>query len=331
MTVEIQENNAPETLDKNKFPVLVIEDEQTTGYLIKRFLESSGYKVTVVSDAEDGWDLIIKDYYPIMIIDWLLPGMDGIQLTTLIRKMNFPGYVFIIFLTGKTSTQDIIQALEAGADEYITKPFDRSELVARLNTAVRILQLEENLKKAYQKMIKDPMTGAYNRGFFTNRMPSEINRAIRYQRPLSFVLCDIDFFKEVNDTYGHVAGDKLLKLFVDSIRVITRREVDLIIRYGGEEFAIILPETHLPKAMQIVERIRHAIDKKLFNVNYQEIHFTVCFGVATYDPTLTPNAVTLEEIVNAADAKLYECKREGRNRSKGIVLHSDEPIASDPQ
>jgi two-component system cell cycle response regulator len=303
-----------------KYPILLVEDEKQTRKFIDMLLRRSGYEVTSVADGSEAWALLQNTFYPIVLSDIRMPDMDGFELCRKIRNATFPRYVFIILLTAMDSREDVVRGLEAGADEYLIKPFDNAELVARMNTASRILNLESSLKRAYHEMVIDPMTGAYNRGFFTRRMPEEIQRTTRYHHPLSLILGDIDHFKAVNDNYGHQVGDAVLTAFVDSMQQHTRLGVDLVVRYGGEEFAIILPETDLERSLATAERIRRFTQENIFAAHGRDVRFTASFGVASYHPDKTENEPTLESMVDVADKMLYYCKENGRNQVKGEVL-----------
>ena len=246
--------------------------------------------------------------------------MDGLQLCRLIRQDKWPGYVFIILLTAKDSKDDMITGLEAGADDYLTKPFNHAELIARLNTGKRILELERSLTNANEEIrilsITDPLTGCYNRGYLTKRLPQEIKRARRYNRPLSVVLSDLDHFKGVNDTYGHQAGDLVLKEFVQCIRGSIRHDVDWVARYGGEEFLIVFPETDIECARQPTERIRKRFSKRVLEMEGKNIVITASFGITGFDPNTPDQEITPDTMIRKADKYLYRAKREGRNRCR---------------
>lgn len=322
MGVNISEVSVKEEKGKadGNYPILLVEDERITRIIIEKHLHKAGYEVVTAADGREAWNILQNRFIPIILTDWVMPEMDGLELTQKIRNTEFSGYIFIILLTALDTKEDIIKGLEAGADEYLTKPFDGTELVARLNTATRILDLEQSLKKAYDEIITDSLTDAYNRGFFSKQIPKEIQRATRYKHPFSLVLCDIDFFKQVNDTHGHQAGDLVLKSFVECIKELIRSNVDLIVRYGGEEFALILPETGLESALNLTERIRQEIADNVFIANGNKIRFTASFGVSTYDPNLTEIEATTDLMVHLADKLLYMCKNEGRNKVKGAEL-----------
>jgi len=196
---------------------LLAEDNPVTRKLLEKTLHKAGYEVTSVENGRKALDLFKEKFFPIVLTDWMMPEMDGIELCKAIRKNGSDGYVFIVLLTSKDSKDDIVSGLEAGADDYLTKPSNRAELIARIKTGIRILELEGSLKKANEEIrilsITDYLTRSYNRLYLSERLPQEIVRARRYRHPLSLVLCDIDHFKSVNDTYGHQAGDKVLREF----------------------------------------------------------------------------------------------------------------------
>lgn len=202
---------------KQHFPILIAEDDPVSRKVLEKTLTKAGYEVVSVENGKKALEILNKRFFPIILTDWMMPEMDGLQLCRLTRQNRWPGYVFIILLTAKDSKDDIITGLEAGADDYLTKPFNHAELIARLKTGKRILELERSLTNANEEIrilsITDPLTGCYNRGYLTRRLPQEIKRARRYNRPLSVVLSDLDHFKSVNDTYGHQAGDLVLKKF----------------------------------------------------------------------------------------------------------------------
>lgn len=280
--------------------------------------------VVSVENGQKALELFNDRFFPIVLTDWMMPEMDGLELCRAIRKNTYPGYVFIILLTAKDSKDDIIRGLGAGADDYLTKPFSHAELIARLNTGKRVLELERSLKDANEEIrilsITDPLTGTYNRGYMTERLPQEIKRARRYSRALSIILCDIDHFKKVNDIYGHLVGDRVLKDFAQCIRHSIRQDVDWTARYGGEEFLIVLPETDVNGASVMAERLKSELSQRVTETQGKQISITASFGVTGFSPDTPDEMISPEAMVSKADKYLYKAKREGRNRAMGGPL-----------
>ena len=271
---------------KNDFPILIAEDNPVSRKLMEMTLRQAGYEVVSAVNGLEALKIFKERFFPIILTDWGMPGMDGLELCRAIRENPAEGYVFIFLITARDSKKDIIVGLEAGADDYLTKPFDRSELIARLKTALRVLDLEKSLKDAYEKIrilsITDKLTGCFNRTYMDEYLAKEITRATRYHRPVSLIMADIDHFKRVNDTYGHQAGDLVLTNFVASIRQGLRKDVDWIARYGGEEFLMVLPETDLENAVLSAERLRKIVSKSVTEHGKHRIRITASFGVVGY-------------------------------------------------
>ena len=308
-------------MTNDNFPILIAEDDAVTRMLLKKSLIKAGHEVVSVENGQKAFDLFKESFFPIVMTDWMMPEMDGLEFCRAIRKRVNPGYVFIVLLTAKDSQDDIITGLEAGADEYLTKPFNRAELFARLNTGRRFLEQERALRRANEEIrilsITDPLTGCSNRGCLNTRLPQEIQRAGRYNRPLSIVMCDIDHFKKVNDTYGHQAGDLVLKEFSKRLKDSIRDKVDMLARYGGEEFLVTLPETDLDGALHLSERLRRVISEKEFDIGTKKIKITASFGVAGFDSDNDGDEISFDTLINHADKYLYKAKNEGRNRVVG--------------
>ena len=308
-------------MSNDNFPILIAEDDAVTRMLLEKTLIKEGHEVVSVENGQKAFDLFKESFFPIIMTDWMMPEMDGLELCRAIRQKENPGYVFIVLLTAKDSQEDIISGLEAGADEYLTKPFNRAELIARLNTGRRFLEQERALRQANEEIrilsITDPLTGCSNRGFLNTRLPQEIQRAARYNRPLSIFMCDIDHFKKVNDTYGHQAGDLVLKEFSKRINDSIRYEVDMLARYGGEEFLVTLPETDLDGALHLSERLRRVISEKKFDIGTKEIKITASFGVAGFNSDNAGCEISIDTLINHADKYLYQAKNEGRNKVVG--------------
>ncbi len=301
----------------HKFPILIVEDNPVSRRLLERILCKAGYRVTSAENGQEALDLFEKKFFPIVLTDWMMPEVDGLELCRILRKRAFESYVYIILLTAKDSRRDIIMGLEAGADDYLTKPFDRAELIARLRTSIRILKLEESLKKANEKIrimsVIDPLTGCYNRVFMTKCLSQEIQKAKRYRRTFSIIFCDIDRFKAINDIYGHQIGDSILKEFAQCIMAHIRKDVDILFRYGGDEFLIILPETDIKGAYSLAERLRKTVHQETFMANGKQIHITSSFGVTEFDPARSDEESSPEALISQADKYLYKAKEEGRD------------------
>jgi two-component system cell cycle response regulator len=306
------------------YPILLAEDNPISRKMLEKILVNEGFEVTSVENGKEALALFRERFFPIVLTDWVMPEMEGLELCKAIRNEKPQGYVYIVLLTAKDSKDDIISGLESGADDYLTKPANRAELIARLKNGLRILDLEKSLKEANEEIrtfsITDPLTGIYNRGYLNERLPQEIKRSIRYKRSLSLILCDIDHFKSVNDNFGHLAGDAILKGFVGCITDSIRDQIDWSARYGGEEFLVVLPETDYLGARHLAERLRVVVSDKHYTVGDNEIRITSSFGVSGFSPeTLTKN-LSIGDMLNHVDKYLYKAKNGGRNRVEGAQL-----------
>jgi diguanylate cyclase (GGDEF)-like protein len=306
-----------------QYPVLIVDDDPDMCILLEDVLCSSGHKVTCVSNGRDALACYNSEFHPIVISDWRMPEMDGLTLCRSIRSMNTDNYTYIVLLTAKNSKQEIITGLEAGADDYLSKPFHRAELLARLSTGKRILGLERSLRRANEEVkqlsITDPLTGCYNRGYVAERIPKEIERARRYNKPLSLIMTDIDHFKQINDKYGHHSGDLVLIRFVNLIKNRIREGADWLARFGGEEFVLFMTETPPERAYLIAERMRSVIEDTPFETAEHEIKITASFGVTGVNSDNVGEQVSLEMLLHQADALLYTSKQT-RNCVSGSSL-----------
>jgi len=308
------------TPDKNieTFPILVAEDDPISSDILRRYLEEEGYTSVSVTNGQDALELYQHSFFPIIITDWLMPKMDGTDLCRAIRKMPSDRYTYIILLTARDSQNELEKGLESGADEYLVKPVRQAELRLRLKGARRILELENTLKRSIAEIrelsVRDPLTGIFNRGYMDEQLVNEVNRVYRYEHPLSVILGDIDHFKRINDTFGHLAGDEALRKSAFVISNSVRRGIDWVARYGGEEFVIVLPETDRQGCMVVAERIRQQVASQQFESIGTAFSLTVSFGAVTILPGDFTKPVTLDEILLSADRCLYKAKNEGRNR-----------------
>lgn len=304
--------------DMETLPILVADDDPITSAVLRRYLEEEGYAAVFVTNGEDALELYRQGFFSIIITDWLMPKMDGTDLCRAIRNMSSDRYTYIILLTALDSQDELEKGLEAGADEYLVKPVRQAELRLRLKGARRILELENTLKRSIAEIrelsIRDPLTGSFNRGYMDVQLVNEINRVYRYEHPLSVILGDIDHFKRINDTFGHLAGDEVLRKCACTIGGSVRYGIDWLARYGGEEFVIALPETDQQGCMVVAERIRQQIASQQFESNGKTFSLTISFGAVTILPGDYTKPVTLDEVLMSADSCLYKAKNGGRNR-----------------
>ncbi len=303
---------------------MLVEDSRTQALKFKLMLESHGYQVSHAKNGLEAMNMLFNSQTSIVISDWIMPEMDGSELWRAIRKHYFGNYVYIILLTAKDSKSDIIEGLEAGADDYLTKPVDDAELIARLTTAERVIRLESSLRKRNKEIallsITDPLTQIFNRGYLNDNLPKAFKRAIRYHHDLSIIICDIDYFKKVNDTHGHQAGDLVLKSFVKKINESLRKDLDWMARFGGEEFLIVLPETDTNGAIVAAERLRSQISAMVIPFEGNDLRVTASFGIATVTHGTHNPQLTSDDLIRAADQCLYRAKDQGRNQSIGVCI-----------
>jgi diguanylate cyclase (GGDEF)-like protein len=308
----------------DKYPILVADDDPVIRKLVEMTLKKQGHHVTTVENGQEAIGLFNENFYPIVLTDWIMPEIDGLELCRKLSAKRSQGYVYIILLTLKDSKDDIIKGLENGADDYLIKPFDPGELIARLNTGMRILNLERSLKKANEEIrmlsITDPLTGCYNRGYLNERLPQEIRTARRYDHPLSIIMCDLDNFKGVNDAYGHLAGDVVLAAFVDSLSSSIREQVDWVARYGGEEFIIVLPHTPIENALIAAERLKKNVAKREIDINEATIRITASFGITGFKVETPEAAISFKKMIDLADNFLLLSKEQGKNKINGGYL-----------
>jgi len=293
--------------------LLIAEDDLTSRAVLTAILRKWGYEPIAVKDGGSAWDIMQKPDAPsLALLDWEMPGMNGLEVCRSIRDNNQPSPPYLIILTARNEKADIVAGLDAGANDYISKPYDNSELRARINVGRRMVDLQKELLDArnalaYEAM-HDPLTGALNRRAILESLSKELKRAARRQSPLSIGLCDIDHFKQVNDTYGHQVGDAVLCGFVEAIRK-SLRGYDLVGRYGGEEFLVVAPDAAGSATDDIYERLRFQIEQLKVATRFGDVNVTVSIGVAG-----TENGNTVDTLIAKADAALYRAKRAGRNR-----------------
>ena len=300
--------------------ILVVDDSALFRAILKETLERWGYDVICAKDGNEAWEILKNGEARIVLTDWIMPGMSGIELCRMVRQSDMPRYIYIIILTVKNSKKEIIDGLSAGADDYLIKPIDYDELRVRLSIGMRILNLEERLLEANKKIEElaslDALTGLLNRRYLMQRIESEIQRATREKVPLSLIISDIDKFKSVNDIYGHQVGDRILKEFAKCL-ISSVRVYDVIGRYGGEEFIIVLPGVDVQNSIVIAERLRENVEALEIDINaVSKLRITASFGISTM---ISEGKEDIDSLIKKADEALYFAKQHGRNK----VCHYD--------
>ncbi|MGA3104223.1 MAG: diguanylate cyclase [Terriglobales bacterium] len=295
---------------------LVVDDSAVYRKLIGDHLRSWGFGVTLAECGTTAWQILEQTHAPkLVLLDWVLPDLDGIELCRRIRKAGASGpYVYVIVLTSNEGRQKMLEAMHAGADDYLVKPFDELELKARLLVGQRILNLQEELVAARESMrhaaTHDSLTGLMNRGEILLMLERELERARREQKPLSVLLGDVDHFKSVNDTLGHLFGDEALREIGRRLRA-QLRVYDGVGRYGGEEFLMVLPNCDLPGALLRANELREILAHSPVVSAGKERMVTMSMGVAV---SACLGKEEVEGLLNQADAGLYAAKENGRNR-----------------
>ncbi len=290
--------------------ILVVEDSAVERKILASLLRKEGHEVIEAQDGEAAWTTLATaaSRPELVISDWIMPRMTGVELVKKIRSAEFFEYIYVILLTGNDSSEDMQDGILAGADDYITKPFDPKELCTRLSICRRILGYQEKL--AYMAT-HDMLTGLDLRSSLFRKAEQELKLAARNKRPMSFVMADIDHFKAINDRHGHHAGDLALVHFSKIIKGRLRAS-DLAGRIGGEEFLIILPETDIEGAVLVAENLRQSVEASPFRLTGgDEITITASFGVSG---SMVTSETSIEEMTKLADDAMYSAKNSGRNK-----------------
>lgn len=292
--------------------VLVIEDHPDQRELLMIVLQKEGYRVITAANGVEALEKLETEPAQIVLSDIMMPKMNGFELINRIRSN--PGFknVYLILITARIQEGDRVRGLDLGADDYITKPFSFSELLARVRVGARVVQYQRHLE--YQTLI-DSLTGLFNRRAFEKKIEEEFERAKRYHHPLSLLIVDIDNFKTINDTYGHHTGDNVLKKIAEALREKTRRS-DFTSRYGGEEFVLILPETDLANAMQAAKKMLVEIEGYTFGTLARPFSLTISVGISS---TSNKDYSEWQEMLQDADRALYLAKNNGKNRVEFLI------------
>jgi two-component system, cell cycle response regulator len=303
-------------LQKQNKTVLLIDDSAIYRRLISDYLRGWGFDVTVAKNGLEGWRILEKPGSPKLVLtDWSMPEMDGAELCHKLRERDFAdGYVYTILLTSKDERSDFLKGMDAGADDYLVKPFDEEELQARLIVGQRILSLQQELIAARETMRRaamyDGLTELLNRREIMESLRRELARSCRDTKPVCIIMADIDHFKKVNDELGHQAGDQVLKEVARRLR-IGLRAYDPVGRYGGEEFLLILPGCDLVRGFARADQLRHVVSSKPITASTASITVTLSMGIAATGNEFDGD---FESLIRLADVGLYQAKRNGRNR-----------------
>ncbi|HKQ53321.1 MAG TPA: diguanylate cyclase [Pyrinomonadaceae bacterium] len=292
--------------------ILVADDEAINRQLIQRRLEREGYRVLTARDGGEAVRLAREELPDLVILDVMMPGMDGLDACRALKEDERTRDIPIIFLSARDETEMKVSGLGLGADDYISKPFEAAELVARVHVRIRLKrerdQLRTSAEEAAERAMTDALTGLLNRHALTHTLARESAEARRYTRPLSCLMVDLDDFKTINDTYGHATGDRVLRQIAAVLREAVRG-TDTVFRYGGEEFLVLLPETDLAGAGALGEKIRAAVEGRLFGQSARAFDLTLSIGVASLSGDESGN-----DMIARADTALYRAKKRGRNR-----------------
>lgn len=301
--------------------VLIADDSASSRRMLEATLEKQGYEVVSVGDGAEAWGILQKPDAPrLAILDWMMPGLSGPEVCSLVREQSKGYYTYLLLVTSRSETEDIVEGMNAGADDYIVKPFHASELQVRLRPGVRILELEEQLlvtqEALREQATRDALTKIWNRRAILEILERELSRAVRESYPMGIVMADIDEFKQVNDTYGHMAGDAVLTDLAGRMAA-SIRPYDSIGRYGGEEFLLVLPGCEEANAWRHAERMRIAIAASPVQYESLELSVTASFGV-----TALPAGTSwrCDDLIRRADQALYDAKETGRNRSVFLTV-----------
>lgn len=295
--------------------VLIADDDRITREFVGGLLRGNGMQVELADNGKQALDRVSEGGVDIVLLDILMPGLDGIDCCRLIKSMKLPTFVPVILLTAKSDPDSRVEGLRIGADDYVCKPFDQRELLARIHGMLRIKKMHDDVSEARARLeklaVRDELTGLYNYRYLHSRLGEEFKRAERYRDPLACAMVDIDHFKTFNDRFGHDIGDVVLRQVAERLTGAVR-EIDVVARYGGEEFLLVLPSTHFSGALTVADRVWRAVSgSPVVSAAGDEYRVTISLGVALYP---SRDVKSKDQLLKAADRALYQAKDDGRNR-----------------
>jgi two-component system, cell cycle response regulator len=303
--------------------VLLVDDDPLSLLAVETVLRTWGHNVNTAMDGNEAWERLQGPELPdIVILDWMMPRMDGLELTERIRSRAERPYIYVIMVTGRSNPRDLLVGFDSGVDDFLRKPLDLDKLQVRLRAAERIVDLQNELIESREALrlqaMQDPLTRILNHGAIVNVLSQEMDRSSREGQPLSLILGDLDEFKEVNDTHGHLAGDQVLIEVARRIRNCLR-SYDAVGRCGGEEFLAVLPNTDAGQAARLAERIRVAISEEPFRVGADTVRLTLSQGVCSWSPS---ESAPTDSLIRIADQALYQVKNNGRDGVAALEFRS---------
>ena len=299
---------------ERKSRILIADDDRVTREYVAGLLRGQGFEVETTDEGQKAIDRVSKGGVDLVLLDIIMPGLSGLDCCRLIKAMTQDSFLPVVLLTARSDTDSRVEGLRIGADDYVSKPFDERELLARVGSMLRIKRLHDDVQAAKEKLahlaVHDELTGLYNYRYLHTRLNEEFKRAERYRDPLACAMIDIDHFKQVNDTHGHAVGDAILREVSARLRAAVR-EIDVVARYGGEEFLLVLPSTHFSGALTVADRVWRSMGTTPIEIEGRELSVTVSLGVALFPSRDVRNK---DQLLKASDKALYQAKADGRNR-----------------
>ena len=296
--------------------ILIAEDNDLDAKIIQKFLQGEPYQIKLAKDGDEAISRAQQEKIDVILLDLLLPRKNGFEVCRTLKKMEHTRNIQIIATTGLSDLDSKLKGIELGVDDYLVKPVNMHVLRTRVSSLVKKKAYLDKLCARYERAlysaITDKLTGLYSRGYFDHFLDLEIKRSSRQNTLLVLLLIDIDNFKQINDTFGHLSGDRILRQLGELLKT-NIREIDMVARYGGEEFAVVMSNTDLTEAKQVAERIRQSI--QAYSFKPLKIFVTVSIGIAMYPS----DANSLDELIEKSDSSLYQAKRDGKNR---VIVYS---------